>query len=249
MRFAALQFRPEKGRPDVSRVNLRRMIREASGFGANVIVCPEMATSGYVWPNAETLAPHAELSTGPTYQMLAEEARKAGAWIVCGIPERVDEAFYNSALVVNPSGELDAVYRKILLFDADENWARSGTERVLVRSVPGGLAPVICMDLNDDNLLAWLAEQNPAVVAFCTNWLEEQLPVHQYWSWRLQRFTGWFIAANSWGQDGGVEFCGQSAVFGPRGVLVAAAPRTGDGILVVDEDDYPMLIERAQDDA
>ena len=84
------------------------------------------------------------------------------------------------------------------------------------------------------------AEQ-PAVLAFCTNWLEEKLPVHPYWHWRLQGYNGWFVAANSWGSDGAIEFCGQSAIFGPGGVLVAAAPRTGDGLLVIDDADYPML--------
>jgi len=247
MRFAALQFRPEKGQPELSRTGLRLMIRDAAGLGAEIIVCPEMATAGYVWPHADALMPYAEPAMGATFHMLAQEARRANTWIVCGIPELDGATLYNSAIVVDPHGKLAAVYRKNLLFDADQTWATPGTERVLVEAVPGGMAPVICMDLNDDRLLDWLVERKPSIVAFCTNWLEEQLPVHNYWSWRLKRYSGWFVAANSWGIDENVEFCGQSAVFGPGGVLVAAAPRTGNGILVIDDSDYPMLSPASAD--
>ena len=241
MRLAALQFRPQKAFPDASRDVLRKLIREAAAEGADVIVCPEMATCGYVWPDAETLRPFAEESTGPTYQMLASEAKEAKAWIVCGFPERAGESLYNSAMVIAPDGALQAVYRKILLFDADCSWAEAGTDRVYVEQIEGGLAPAICMDLNDDGLLLWLEEKQPSIVAFCTNWLEEQIPVHYYWSWRLQRYSGWFVAANSWGTDGKTEFCGQSAIFGPRGVLLAAAPRTGDGIVIADAPEHALL--------
>ena len=143
MRLAALQYRPEKGHPDVSRRALRTLIREAAAHRADIIVCPEMATSGYVWPDAEALAPHAEVARGPTYDMLSEEARIADAWIVCGFPECADDVFYNSALVVNPNGDLVAVYRKMLLFDADQTWAAAGDQRVMVPTAFGGLAPAI----------------------------------------------------------------------------------------------------------
>ena len=245
MRLAALQYRPHKGNPATSRAALRSLIYAAGEEKADLIVCPEMATTGYIWPDAETLRPHAETPDGETFQMLSQIAAELGAWIVCGFPERTETALYNSALVVDSGGSLAAVYRKNLLFEADWTWAQPGTNRTLIDTFEGGLAPAICMDLNDEALLDWLNAHRPKVLAFCTNWLEEQLPVHLYWRWRLQHFAGYFVAANSWGMDGTVEFCGQSAIFGPNGVPLVSAPRTGDGILIVDTDEYETATEIA----
>lgn len=246
MKLAAIQFRPPKGRPHAARLALRVLIDEAGAQGADIIVCPEMATSGYVWESPQELGPHAEPARGDTYKMLAEAAITHEAWIICGFPElflhpgrtgragRPVASLHNSALVVTPQGQLATCYRKVLLYDADETWASPGWRRSVVPTEHGDLVPAICMDLNDPEFVRFLTEVNPAVLAFCTNWIEEGVPVHPYWRHRLEGFDGWFVAANAWGLDGSVSFCGRSAIFAPGGVLAAEAPAEGDHVLLVD---------------
>ncbi len=205
------------------------MVDEAK---ADIVVCPEMATSGYVWPDAAALRPHAEPARGPTFALLSPIARRNRSWIVVGFPELAPDALYNSALVIGPDGSLVCTYRKVLLYDADLSWARAGNTRMLCESAHGLLAPAICMDVNDPGFGSFLEAQAPAVVCFATNWVEEEgLDVLAYWRGQLGSWKGVFVAADTWGVDEGVRFYGRSAILGAAGEVLAEAPREGDAIL------------------
>ena len=249
MKLAAVQYRPPKGRPDAARLDLARLIDEAGQRGAGLIVCPEMATTGYLWDSPAKLGPHTEPARGPTFAMLAGRARRHAAWIVCGFAERFVHVgrtgpaggavatLFNSALVVTPDGSLATCYRKVLLYDADLAWAAPGWRRPVCQAAFGGLAPGICMDINDPRFAAHLRETRPTVVAFCTNWIAEGLPVRPYWRERLLGWRGWFVAANTWGTDGDVGFSGESAILDPSGRAVAVGPAEGDAVVVADAPD------------
>ncbi len=77
-RFAAVQYRPPKGEPDAARADLVRLVDEAGRQGAEFIVCPEMATTGYVWSDPGEIRPHCEPARGPTLEALAQKSAKAG---------------------------------------------------------------------------------------------------------------------------------------------------------------------------
>lgn len=217
---------------------LESALREALREGADLVVTPEMGTSGYVFDSPGALRPLAEPADGPTFALASRLARAHGATLVVGIAElTADGSLFNSALVVGPDGTLLDVYRKILLFELDESWARPGSRRVMV-DVPGigAVAPGICMDLNDDGFTAYLRHARPTVVAFCSNWLDQGFPVAPYWQWRTAGWSGWFVAANRWGAEGDVAFRGESAILTPWGTVAAKAPIQGDAIVRVDTD-------------
>lgn len=245
MKLAAVQYRPPKGEPDRARADLVSLLAEAGAQGADLVVFPEMATSGYVWRSPAELAPFAEAPTGPTFQALAAGAQTHGCWVVCGFPERgaasasptgaLRARLHNSALIISPTGELVACYRKVLLYEADYDWAQPGHRRILCDTTSlGRLAPGICMDLNDHRFVTHLIADRVDVCAFCTNWVEEGIDVHAYWQDRLQRWSGWFVAANAWGEDRGTHFSGRSAILAPDGSVAAAAPEEGDRVILVD---------------
>jgi predicted amidohydrolase len=246
MRLAAIQYRPPKGAPERARVELQALIREAGRAGADLIVCPEMATTGYVWSSPAEIGPHTEPARGPTFQMLAASAREVKSWIVCGFAERfawpaaqkagapTRWTLYNSALVVNPEGQLVTCYRKVLLYSADTTWANPGWRRSVTPTHFGTMSTGICMDINDDGFTDFLREVNPDVVAFCTNWVSEGLDVAAYWRERLQGWSGWFVAGNTWGEDRGTRFSGRSAILGPDGQTRAELGPEGDGLLLFD---------------
>ncbi len=237
MKLAAVQFAPPKARPDLARPALCALIREAMERGADLVVCPEMATTGYVFTSPEQLADLAETADGATFHAVSALCAAFGATATVGFAERCGDVLYNSCLTIGPDGKLLSVYRKVLLFELDESWATPGTQRAMF-DVPGvgTVAPAICMDLNDDGFTDFCRTAHPSVVAFCSNWLDQGSFVPAYWAWRMSRWRGWFVGANRWGQDAGVPFRGESAILGPGGLPFAIAPVTGDAVLVVDTD-------------
>lgn len=239
MRLAAVQYKPPHGRPVRARKELVRLANAAIDAGAQLVVLPEMATTGYVFRDGVELRPHAEPVDGPTLAALGPIAAR-GAWIVCGFAEIGEDGhLYNSALVIRPDGQLATSYRKILLFQLDTTWARPGQQRVIVPTPMGDLAVAICMDINDDRLVTWLAMTRPAILAFCTNWVNESgVEPRHWWRHQLRGWGGWMVAANRWGEERGVRFSGKSSILAPYGRIAAEAEAEGDSVVLVDTADW-----------
>jgi 5-aminopentanamidase len=127
--------------------NLERMgdfvVRAAHG-GANIVVFPETALTGYAFSAAQA-ADLAESIPGPSTEAIAELAAEHSVYVTYGLVERAaDGAIYDSAAVVGPDGLLGA-YRKVHLFTL-EDWASSGEEYPIFPTRYGPLAVGICWE-------------------------------------------------------------------------------------------------------
>lgn len=241
MRVAAVQFKADRKDRQGSRDRLLALCAQAAERGATLVVCPEMALTGYLFTDAADVARVAEPAQGESFAALSSLAAHYGVTLVCGYPERAEEAptpcFYNSAWIIGPDGTLLSNYRKRLLYTADETWAKPGdTPYPQVRLPWGTLTAGICMDLNDDRFVEFLYGARADVIAFCTNWLEEGLDLHSYWRFRLLLSRSVFVAANTYGSEvcrghDATEFAGQSAIFDSRGRTLAKAPPAGDALI------------------
>lgn len=231
MRVGAVQYRARKGDVPGSLAELVRLAERAA-LDADLVVLPEMAATGYVFPDAAAVRAVAEPPDGPTLAALAPVAKARRCWLVCGFPELAADRLFNSALVIDPSGALRATYRKTLLYEADVPWATPGDSGYVAVDTDAGRVGVgICMDLNDDRFVDWVRATAPDAIAFPTNWVEsDDLDTWTYWAWRMHGARAALVAANTWGADGDVRFTGESCVLRERTVL-AHLPASGNGVL------------------
>ena len=88
MKLSAIQYKPPKAQTQVARGELLHLVEQSAKQGADIIVCPEMAVSGYVFESKEHIRPHCERADGPTARELAKIAKTHRSWIVCGIAEQ-----------------------------------------------------------------------------------------------------------------------------------------------------------------
>lgn len=243
MRVAAIQFKAQKGRPQESLSSLSQLIVAAGEHGAKLIVCPEMALTGYLFADGNAAGAVAESKDGAGLASLGALAVRFEATIVCGYAERGRGRLYNSARVIGPDGQLVYNYRKRLLYDSDLTWAADGDTRYPLLAMPGlkdaKLSVGICMDLNDDRFTAFLRRMRPRLVAFCTNWLDQGQDVLPYWQYRLLGTQSYFIAANTYGSEEEpghplTRFCGGSTILDPSGQPLARAPHAGDAVVLAD---------------
>ena len=233
MRVAVVQFRADRSDKSSSLQSLASLARTA-GPGADVVVLPEMAATGYCFDSADAVRAVAERPMAETFELFSEVATDLTSWLVVGFAEQADEGLYNSALVIQPDGELAFVYRKTLLYELDTGWARPGDSGYRIFQTPRGSFTVgICMDLNDDRFLQYCNMQRPTVVALPTNWLYEGYPVWPYWAFRIAPHGLTLAAANTWGFEGAVRFSGGSAVMTGLDVLAGAALQ-GNAVLTAE---------------
>jgi predicted amidohydrolase len=221
MKVALIQMTVVAGDVDANRSRGLAMA-ETAAAQAEIIVMPEIWTTGYALRQVETLA---EEETGPTVSAIRELARKRGVTIVAGsLPLKRDGLIYNSSVVIGPQGETKASYDKIHLFSmtGEERFFAPGNRRVTFDH--GGLTAgvAICYELRFPELFRSLTMDGAQVVFMPSEW-----PVARVEHWRtLTRARAienqvYICAVNCVGEHRGSPFCGHSLLIGPTGDILA----------------------------
>lgn len=201
------------------------LVARAAEAGADLVVLPEMCTTGFTMDSAG----QAEPLSGPSVAALAAAARRSGVHLIAGVSTRTAdagrEAFHNSCLLFGPDGELRGEYRKQRLFAfAGEHDSYSPGAGPVVWEVGGvRIAPFVCYDLRFPELFRAVAPEVDAMVVVA-NWPASRRP---HWDVlvpaRAIENQCFVVAVNRRGEGGGLDYDGGSAVFGPWGERVAAA--------------------------
>ncbi len=197
----------------------------AAAAGAELVVFPEMCTTGYTMESAA----FAEPLSGPSVAGLAAAARTSGIHLMAGVSTRAYEVgrerFFNSCLLFSPEGELRGEYRKQRLFAyaGEHDSYAPGTAPTVWEVGEVRIAPFVCYDLRFPELFRAVAPEVDAVV-LVANW-----PASRRAHWdvlvpaRAIENQCFVVAVNRRGAGGGLEYDGGSAVFGPWGERLAAA--------------------------
>jgi predicted amidohydrolase len=238
---AAAQFPPVHGDVPANLSRIGRLLHRAAGQGADLVVFPELATTGYYWPSAEAIAPYAETVPGPSTRWLARQCRELGCHVICGLAERGGGArrpprspaapgagghlaagpaprrqLFNTAVLVGPDG-LAGRYRKASLWSWDTLWATAGARPPTAWPTPlGRIGALICADLDYPEGTSWLAAAGADLVAVPTCWSEEPTP-SPVWRSRAGDNGLPFVVANVSGAEQGAAFSGGSCVIDSGG--------------------------------
>jgi len=230
-RAAAIQYEPTLGEKEKNITDLLRLVEEAAQHAARLIVLPEMATTGYCWESRTEIAPYVEPVPGPTTYRFQQLATQYDCFIAISLAE-VDpttDVYYNCMALLGPQG-LIGTYRKIHSYISEPRWARDGDLGMPVWETPiGRLAGLICMDAMYFEAARIPALHKADVLLFPTNWLEEKCP-SSWWMARAFENGVYFIAADRYGLERGVQFSGGSCVLDPDGAILDFLD-SGEGIV------------------
>jgi len=218
-----VQGRPRFGRPDE---NLERALALAATVDADLVVIPELWASGYVFSSmAEVDALAEDARRGATARAVAAAARRERRHYVAGFPERAAGTFYNSAMLVGPTG-VKAVYRKLHLFEQEQRWFTPGNLPLAVHRVgPARIGMLICYDWRFPEAARVLTLQGADVIAHPSNLVFPQ--AQEAMRTRALENRVFVVTANRTGADdrpgGRVVFTGRSQVVGPDSDVIVRA--------------------------
>jgi deaminated glutathione amidase len=212
-----------------------RLVREAAAAGADLIVLPEKFN---VLGTPEHLRAGAEPLDGPTMRLAAELARELGVWLVAGsIVESVeaDEKLRNTSALVGPDGEVEAVYRKIHMFDVEvggvsyreSDCEAPGDDIVLTDAGGVALGLSICYDLRFPEVFRILAVQGARAIALPAAFTLHTGKDHWEVLVRARAIENqlFMIAAGQFGtHPPGHQSYGRSMIVDPWGLTLAVAP-------------------------
>jgi deaminated glutathione amidase len=245
LRVAGVQINSSPSKAE----NLERMeplVARAAATGADLVLLPEKWNG---LGSHEILLDVAEpLDGGETVEAMRGWARTHGITLVGGsIAERHEgrEKLSNTCVVFDSEGEIEAVYRKIHMFDVEvggiayrESESEEPGDGPVSCEVEGWrLGLTVCYDLRFPELYRILAVEGaelvtvPAAFTLFTGKDHWELLLRA----RAVENQCYVIAANQWGVVEGKASYGRSSIVDPWGVVLAQAP-DGDGVVSAELD-------------
>jgi predicted amidohydrolase len=211
---------------------IKNVIRQRGAVETQIVLLPELVSSGYVFESVEEARSCGEPPDGPMVSVLAVGAAHHGMVIIGGFAELgEDGALYNSAAVVGPDGLL-AVYRKTHLWDREKLWFTPGSEPPPVVETPfGRIGVAVCYDLYFPELTRGLALAGADLIALPANLPlfprpEGERPVEIALAQATAHVNKvWVAVCDRAGPERGVEWTGASCIVDPDGWLAAGPAR------------------------
>jgi predicted amidohydrolase len=216
-----------------------QMVKEAASRKVDLIVLPELFTTGYCLDKADTLA---ESSKGHTVELLRDLAGRFRIFIVAGsILEKRGSQIFNTCHLIGKDGKLLGYYDKVHLFPPfqEDHYLSAGTDTPLIKTELGLFGVMICFDIRFPRLAGKLT-QNGAQVLFCP----AEFPAERIAIWatllraRAIENQIFVIGCNRVGSDGKNLFGGRSAIINPEGQTLAQANNDSqliDAVINLDE--------------
>jgi len=238
LRVAAAMMRSVVGDKTGNLGRARRLISEAAGRGARLIVLPEACLSGYTI--RQPMAAWAEPVPGPLTAALQDMASEFGLSILAGLVEGSPEgSCFLTQIMVGPSG-LQAVYRKTHLGPPEQKWFFPGDQLGLAEAMGVRFGLQLCYEGHFPDISLSQALKGADVVLIphaspreepgqkLERWLR-YLPARAYDN------TVFVVACNQVGDNGqGLIFAGAALIINPKGEVLARAAGTHEDLIIAD---------------
>jgi predicted amidohydrolase len=255
VRVALLQLRIDDSEPASERI-ARAVALVRAQAGADLVVLPELWIPGaFAYRGYEASA---TTLPGAVVTELCLVAKEIGAHVLAGtVIERDGDQLHNTAVLIDPGGDIVHTYRKLHLFGFDHGEAAVLTagDGVSTYPVPGftTLGMTTCYDLRFPELYRLLLDKGAQLIVVPAGWPAARL---DHWQLLLRARAvenqTFVIGCNQVGSQEGVVLAGHSLVVDPWGRVLAEAG-TDEEVLTVDLDlalvakiraEFPVLRDR-----
>jgi omega-amidase len=207
---------------------------ESRDHNANLVVFPEMASTGYMPKNPDSdfvrkMLEQAETIPGPTTEALGEVAKRYGTHVIVGITQlhpTIPNILYNSAAFIGPDGNLIGTYQKVHGALEEKNVFTPGDKIPVFKSELGAIAPNICYDVRFPELTRVQALNGAEIMVAIWAMYEQpgKAPSDSIKIRCRSRATENFmyvLGCNRSGREGDRVFFGRSIIAAPSGEVIA----------------------------
>ena len=206
----------------------------------DLLVLPELCASGYQFASQDEVRQLSEpVPHGPSTTRLLHIAKKRRMVIVAGLPERAGSVYYNSAVVVSPSGFLGC-YRKTHLFFEETLFFTPGDTGFQVWDIgPAKIGVMICFDWYYPESARTLALKGAEILCHPSNLVlpncPDSMPVRCLEN-RVFAVTCNRVGSEARGGKDQLTYIGNSEVVTPHGAVLHRAPREQEELCIVEID-------------
>jgi len=238
-RVALLQVASDAAESTAARIDRVMGVLADALPDADIAVLPELWIPGAF--DLETARAVAAPLDGPLMDRIRALAAGAATWIHAGsYVERLPSGTaYNTAVLIGPTGEIVATYRKRHLFgfETGERTLMSAGDALVVVDTPlGATGLATCYDLRFPEMFRDLVDAGAQTFLLASGW-----PTPRIEHWRVLARAraiedlAWVVACNGVGSHAGITLGGHSTVVDPQGRVIAEAGE-GEEIVIADVD-------------
>ena len=250
-KLALAQMRVVGGALETNLEHAAEMIAEAAANGAQVVLLPEAMDLGWTDPSALTMA--GPVPGGKSAELLSGMAKEHQIYVCSGLTEKDGEIVYNSAVLINPEGEIILLHRKINELDIGHPYYALGQNLQVVQTDLGAIGVMICADASTGDhviprALAYMGADvilSPSAWAVPADHNNFEDPYGEWWRKAYKPvardFRVWIAGCSNvgWMTGGpwmGSKVIGCSMVFAPGGEEALLGPygEDADTILYLD---------------
>lgn len=241
VRVAAVQMEPLLGDVPGNRAKIDSRLREAARSGAQLVVFPECALTGYGFGSRAEALDCAEPVQGPSVAHLAAACAELRVHAVFGLLEREGARLFNACVLVGPDGVVGSHRKVHLPYLGVDRFADAGDRPFAVHEAAGlRIGMMICYDGSFPESARVLSLLGADVLVLPTNWpAHSECAAEHMVPCRAMENVVYMMAVNRVGEEAGFRYIGRSSIADPRGATLAAATAEGEAILLAEVD--PLL--------
>jgi len=238
IRVAACQIDPQLGEVDRNLEHIERVVAEAATAGAQLVVLPEAAVTGYVFENLDEALTVAQRAGAVAEQRLADAALGAGVALIVGTLEAEAREVFNTALIFTGDGRRFRYRKMHLPYLGVDRFATPGPDPPEVYELAGmRVGVLICYDLRFPEAARICALEGADLIALPTNWpVGVQFHPGIFAPARAAENHVYLLACDRVGEERGTTFIGRSMLLDCNGKELAVASDTEEAILFGDVD-------------
>ena len=240
VKIAIGQMKVAQGDTQANLNKMLGMIDEAAEAGADLVVFPELAYTGYFLPSYD-LQKLAEPIDGPFVQQMRKKAKEKRIHIIAGYAEaaEVPGKMYNSCIFVDDDGNVIENMQKVYAWGQEKLKFKEGRRFPVVQTKFGKVGMLICYDVEYPEPSRIEALKGAEIVVVSAVW---SIPAERRWHVDLAGnalFNLMYMVGSNPEED---DCCGCSKIVGPDGEVRAEASKT-DEELLIHEIDLEEVIE------
>lgn len=233
IKIAAVQMNPTIMR---NRENLDKMLLKthtAANSGADLIVFPECALTGYVFPSRSSAIPYMETIPGPSTNILENCCRQHKVHIVTGLLEMDGLKCFNAAVLIGPDGLVGKYRKNHLPFLGIDRFLDPGDTPFRVYKTPiGNIGMHICYDCVFPESARVMTLLGADILVLPTNWPEGRGKIAKYVvATRAFENKVHVVAVDRVGIENNTKFIGQSKIINAWGDTLAEAGSEDEEII------------------